>query len=72
MIIDGAHENIIELSKENLDWCCGEDSTYEGILLGYEMKIPNPNGNRKKRQRQHGYSDRKTRICTRHLECLTL
>ena len=53
MIIDGAHDKIIALSKFNLDWCCGEDSTYEGILFGYEMKAPNPDGNRRERKKKN-------------------
>ena len=54
-IIDGAHDHVIELTHDNLNWCCGTDSKYDGIVYGYEMKAPDKTGNQKKRKRVHRY-----------------
>ena len=54
-IIDGAHDHVIELTRDNLNWCCGTDSKYDGIAYVYEMKARDKTGNQKKRKRVHRY-----------------
>ena len=39
-IIDGATETVMDLSRDNLNWCCGPNEKYDGVELGYDVKLP--------------------------------
>ena len=43
-IIDGSHTQIMVLSKNNLDWCCGLNREYLGIQTGFLLRRPKKEG----------------------------
>ena len=60
-IIDGSHTHTMELSKHNLNWCCGDNRQFVGIQTGFLLRKPRKS--RKKRKYFQalfvdGYNDR--------------
>ena len=56
-IFESNQKNVMKLSKASLDWCCGENDSFDGIYKAFRVSYPTRglevNKKTQKREKKH-------------------